>query len=72
MTTLFFSPFASDVDDPALLGPGVEDDDDGKPDMWHTRGRYEGCYRWGNVGSVGERGVAKKRRETKKKANTKE
>lgn len=37
MTTLFFSPFASDVDDPMLFGPEVEDDD-GKPDMWRTRG----------------------------------
>ena len=37
MTTLFFSPFVSDVDDPTLLGPEVEDDD-GKPDMWRTRG----------------------------------
>lgn len=43
MTTLFFSPFASDVDDPTLLGPEVEDDD-GKPDMWRTRGGQERCY----------------------------
>ena len=51
MTTLFFSPFASDVDDPMLFGPEVEDDD-GKPDMWRTReGR---CYSWVNFGSVGE------------------
>ena len=41
MTTLFFSPFVSDVEDPVLLGPGVEDDDD-KPDMWQTRGGQEG------------------------------
>jgi hypothetical protein len=40
MTTLFFSPFASDVDGPMLLGPEVEDD--GKPDMWRTRGGQEG------------------------------
>jgi len=43
MTTLFFSPFDSDVDDPTLLGPEVEDDD-GKPDMWRTRGGRERCY----------------------------
>lgn len=54
MTTLFFSPFASDVDGPVLLGPGAEDDDDGKPDMWRTRGGQEGCYSWGNFGSVDE------------------
>jgi len=57
MTTLFFSPFASDVDGPVLLGPGVEDDD-GKPDMWHTRGGQERCYSWMGFGSVGESSVA--------------
>ena len=53
MTTLFFSPFASDVDDPGLLGPEVKDDD-GKPDMWRTRGGEGGFYSWVNFGSVGE------------------
>ena len=60
MTTLFFSPFASDVDDPELLGPAVEDDD-GKPDMWHTRGGGEGCYSWMDFGFVGGLGVEKKK-----------
>jgi len=76
MTTLFFSPFASDVDDPMLLGPEVEDDD-GKPDMWQARGGQERCYSWMNFGSVGESSVAnlkKKRRGggAEKKGNTKE
>jgi len=74
MTTLFFSPFASDVNSPVLLGPEVEDDD-GKPDMWHTRDGQEGCYSWVNVGTVGESGVAKtkkRRREIEKNGNTKE
>ena len=63
MTTLFFSPFSSDVEDPGLLGPEVEDDDDGKPDMWHTRGGQGRCYSWVNSGSVGERSVAKKKKK---------
>ena len=44
MTTLFFSPFVSDVDDPMLFGPEVEDD--GKPDMWRTRSGEECRYSW--------------------------
>lgn len=61
MTTLFFSPFASDGDDPVLLGPEVEDD--GKPDMWHTRGGQERCYSWAKLGSVGESSVVKKKKK---------
>jgi len=63
MTTLFFSPFASDNDDPVLLGPEVEEDD-GKPDMWHTRGGQGRRYGWVNVGpwTVGESSVAKKKK----------
>lgn len=60
MTTLFFSPFASDVDDPMLLGPEVEDD--GKPDMWQTRGGQKRCESWVKFGSVGESRVAKKKK----------
>ena len=71
MTTLFFSPFASDVDDPMLFGPKVEDD--GKPDMWHTRGGQDRCCNWVKFGSVGESSAAKKRRRgIEKKGNTKE
>ena len=61
MTTLFFSPFASDVDDPKLLGPEVEDE--GKPDMLHTRGGQERCYSWVKFGSVCESRVAKKKKK---------
>ena len=62
MTTLFFSPLASDVDDPWLLGPGVEDDGC-KPDMWRTRGGWELCYSLVNFGSVGESSVEKKKKK---------
>lgn len=62
MTTLFFSPFASDVDDPTLLGPEVEDDE-GKPDMWRTRGRRKRRYRWAKFESEGESSVAKKKKK---------
>jgi hypothetical protein len=61
MTTLFFSPFVSDVNGPVLLGPEVEDDD-GKPDMWRTRGGQVRCYSWVKVGSVGESSVGKKKK----------
>jgi len=63
MTTLFFSPFTSDVDGPVLLGPEVEDD--GKPDMWRARGGREGCYSWVRFGSVdgGVKVVKKKKRD---------
>jgi len=63
MTTLFFSPFASDVDDPTLLGPEVEDD--GKPDMWRTRGGREGCYSWVNFVTVGESSVGEKKKKNR-------
>jgi len=61
MTTLFFSPFVSNIDDPAMLGPEVEDDD-GKPDMWRTWGGQGRRYSWMNFGSVGESSVAKKKK----------
>ena len=67
MTTLFFSPFVSDVDDPILVGPEV-DDDDGKPDMWRTRGGEEGCYSWVNFWV---RRRVKRRREKKRRGTEK-
>jgi len=66
MTTLFFSPFASEGKDPALLGPEVEDDD-GKPDMWHTRGGQERCYSWMNLVTAEESSVAKSKKKEERR-----
>jgi len=72
MTTLFFSPFASSIDDPMLFGPEV-DDDDGKPDIVaHEAGK--GVVTVGRTlgPKASQASQRKRRREAEKKTNMKE